>query len=279
MTVLAKETEAANQRTREATAAAQQEEEKAENFEDEVLKAQKMVAKLEEELDQTMTAMRIAQESAEESDKQIVDWELQITALSRRLTLLNEEKDRNEERTKMNTVKMTEFERMYEEHEQGRKTAEGQCQTLDEQLELNEVALIEARQVAEDSNHKYEESVRKVKIVSHQLGCIIERAEDFEHGARETETKVKELQEQVKEIEVVNLAKQEKEDTLEAKIHELSERYHLSDSRAEFSERSVDKLETTIDNLLNELYAQKMSYKSISEKLDSTLNEMMKLHE
>ena len=119
----------------------------------------------------------------------------------------------------------------------------------------------------------------KVKIVSHQLGCIIERAEDFEHGARETETKVKELQEQVKEIEVVNLAKQEKEDTLEAKIHELSERYHLSDSRAEFSERSVDKLETTIVNLLNELYAQKMSYKSISEKLDSTLNEMMKLHE
>ena len=90
---------------------------------------------------------------------------------------------------------------------------------------------------------------------------------------------MKELQEQVKEIEVVNLAKQEKEDTLEAKIHELSERYHLSDSRAEFSERSVDKLETTIDNLLNELYAQKMSYKSISEKLDSTLNEMMKLHE
>ena len=61
----------------------------------------------------------------------------------------------------MNTVKMTEFERMYEEHEQGRKTAEAQCQQLDEQLELNEVALIEARQVAEDSNHKYEESVRK----------------------------------------------------------------------------------------------------------------------
>ena len=86
---------------------------------------------------------------------------------------------------------------------------------------------------------------------------------------------------------------------MEAKIHDLAERYHLSvgfsqvtakilfdlvktnfkDSRAEFAERSVDKLETTIDNLLNELYAQKMSYKNISEKLDSTLNEMMKLHE
>ena len=43
MTVLAQETEAANQRGREATAAAHAEEEKAENFEDEVLKAQKKV--------------------------------------------------------------------------------------------------------------------------------------------------------------------------------------------------------------------------------------------
>ena len=47
MTILAKETEAANQRTREATAAAQMEEEKAENFEDEVLKAQKKVSIVE----------------------------------------------------------------------------------------------------------------------------------------------------------------------------------------------------------------------------------------
>ena len=35
-----------------------------------------------------MTAMRTAQENAEENDKRIVDWELQITALNRRLTLL-----------------------------------------------------------------------------------------------------------------------------------------------------------------------------------------------
>ena len=44
---------------------------------------------------------------------------------------------------------------------QGRKAAEARCQQLDEQLELNEVSLIEARQVAEDSNHKYEEAARK----------------------------------------------------------------------------------------------------------------------
>ena len=49
----------------------------------------------------------------------------------------------------------------------GRKAAEVRCQSLDEQIELNEVALIDARRVAEDSNHKYEETARKSKIVTH----------------------------------------------------------------------------------------------------------------
>ena len=49
----------------------------------------------------------------------------------------------------------------------GRKAAEIRCQSLDEQIELNEVALIDARRVAEDSNHKYEETARKSKIVTH----------------------------------------------------------------------------------------------------------------
>ena len=66
----------------------------------------------------------------------------------------------------------------------------------------------------------------------------------------------KEVQEQVKEVESVNLANLAKEEQLETKIHDLLERYQVSDSRAEFAERSVDKLETTIDNLLNELYSQ-----------------------
>ena len=46
---------------------------------------------------------------------------------------------------------------------------------------------------------------------------------------------------------------------------------------AEFAERSVDKLEATIDGLLENLMSQKMEYRSISEKLDKTLNDMMSM--
>ena len=51
----------------------------------------------------------------------------------------------------------------------------------------------------------------------------------------------------------------------------------MADTRAEFAERSVDKLESTIDGLLESLMNEKLNYRNISEKLDKTLNDMMSM--
>lgn len=279
MTVLTQETETAMKRSRAANADMKNEMDRFESYEDEVYSAQKKVAQLEEELDQAATNIKLSSERAEENDKVIVDLELQITALNRRISLLDDEKKRFSEKTRINTSKLAEFERQHDEHEAGRKAAEAKCQQLDEKIELNEGALFDARRVAEDSNHKYEETARKVKIVTHQLACVIERAEDFEANSRETEIKVRDLQERVREMEQTNLVNLGKEETIEAKIHDMTDQFAIADSRAEFAERSVDKLETSIDNLLSDLYQQKIAYKTISQKLDTTLNDMMQLHQ
>ena len=68
-----------------------------------------------------------------------------------------------------------------------------------------------------------------------------------------------------------------KEDEYETKVKELQEEFKLADTRAEFAERSVDKLESTIDDLINSLYQEKLNFREISEKLDKTLNDMMSL--
>ena len=57
----------------------------------------------------------------------------------------------------------------------------------------------------------------------------------------------------------------------------ILDEFKLSDTRAEFAERSVDKLEATIDGLLEALMNEKMNYRNISEKLDKTLNDMMSM--
>ena len=50
---------------------------------------------------------------------------------------------------------------------------------------------------------------------------------------------------------------------------------YQAESHAEFAERSVDILEAKIDSLQENLYKEKLNYKSISEKLDITLKAMM----
>ena len=82
------ETEAACKRARGANADIKSHMDSFENFEEEVFNAQKKVAQLEEELDQAATNIKLSTERAEENDKVIVDWELQITALNRRISLL-----------------------------------------------------------------------------------------------------------------------------------------------------------------------------------------------
>ena len=71
----------------------------------------------------------------------------------------------------MNTVKLAEYEKIYQENEDGRKAADLKSQSLEEKLESNENAVIDARGVAEEANHKYEETNRKLRIVE---GFVIE---------------------------------------------------------------------------------------------------------
>ncbi|OXB66691.1 hypothetical protein ASZ78_013082 [Callipepla squamata] len=68
-----------------------------------------------------------------------------------------------------------------------------------------------------------------------------------------------------------------KEDKYEEEIKLLGEKLKEAETRAEFAERSVAKLEKTIDDLEDEVYAQKMKYKAISEELDNALNDITSL--
>ena len=115
------------------------------------------------------------------------------------------------------------------------------------------------------------------QVVEGDLERIVERADEFESKARDIEGQVRELEGKVKETEAITVKNAEEEDKFENKIAKLQDEFKLSDTRAEFAERSVDKLEATIDGLLESLMNEKMNYRSISEKLDKTLNDMMSM--
>ena len=202
-----------------------------------------------------------------------------------------------------NIEKCNDAESSAAKNEEGRRAGEARSFAAEQGLEAMESELEEAQSIATAANHKFEDAQRKCKVVEGDLERIIERAEEFEGKARDLETQVREMEGKVKETEAITVKvntiiinfdtfrtfffqnlfcsfcsqNAEEEDKFENKISRLQEEFKLADTRAEFAERSVDKLEATIDGLLESLMNEKLNYRNISEKLDKTLNDMMSM--
>jgi tropomyosin-1 len=66
----------------------------------------------------------------------------------------------------------------------------------------------------------------------------------------------------------------EREDEYKTQIKNLTKRLKQAEARAEFAERSVQKLQKEVDRLEDELVNEKEKYKSITDELDVTFSEL-----
>merc|ERR1711972_881149 len=85
------------------------------------------------------------------------------------------------------------------------------------------------------------------------------------------ETKQKTLS----EMEIIAGEQSIKEDNYENQVYELRKSMETKETHAEFSERTVEKLEQSIDKLSDDYLSEKLKYRDISLQLDAALNDIM----
>lgn len=105
-----------------------------------------------------------------------------------------------------------------------------------------------------------------------------EKIDRLETDANMHETNLAELTQKLKKMEAQALKNSLAEDELDAKIHNLQDAVKLAENQAEFGERTVEKLERTMDALGENLLFEKVQFKEISEKIDVMLNDMVEMH-
>lgn len=250
---------------------------KANECEKKVSEDERIISNLEGDLDDTMTNQLKAHEKLEVAQKTAADAELEVSALVRKIQLLEEETTRVNDRLNEVLEKLPQVEKTLEDNERTRKVLEANSFQNEEKSELQEIQLTEATIIAEESGRKYEEVTRKLRMVENDLERVVDRAEEFEKKITDTEATLQTSNAKLKELEDLASTNGQKEDEYEESCRVKSFDLNNEDQRAEFAERSVDKLEATIDALTEQLYQEKCNYRDLSVKLDTTLNDMMGL--
>merc|ERR1712221_29120 len=126
--------------------------------------------------------------------------------------------------------------------------------------------LKKAQNRAEEADKKFE-AEGKLEIDG-------ERADVSEYKIIELEEELKVVANNLKSLEVSEDKANKREDFYKTEIKRLTGKLKQSETRAEFAEKSVVKLQKEVDRLEDELVSEQDKFKAITEELDATFAEM-----
>merc|ERR1711994_1239351 len=100
------------------------------------------------------------------------------------------------------------------------------------------------------SDIKYDEVARKLAMVEGDLERAEERAEGGESKIVDLEEELRTIGENLKALEVAEEKAQQREEEYKKQIKVLTEKFKNAESRAEYGEKTVQKLNLRIDNIM-----------------------------
>jgi len=244
-----------------------------------VQKANKDLSKLESDFDSILNKLENKVEKLKEAQKTAATAELQLQEVQRRKQLLEEETSRVTARLDEVLDKLPGVESAVEENERNVKVKEAEAFAYEEKCCQIESQVEEAQTIAQESHRKQDDFDRKLKMVEGELERVTDRAEEYESKLGEFDAQLQEDNKKLGEMEKVASENQQKEDNAEDTLTVLRKKEDEASTRADFTERTVEKLEATIDRLQDAYLEERLKYNALSLQLDQALNDIMAVTE
>merc|ERR1712197_227273 len=224
--------------------------------------------------DKTKEELMTTTQKLEEKEKALLASELEVSSLNRRVQALEGDLETCEDKLLLATQKLDKAATAADDSDRMRKVLEARAVQDEERMGKLEEELKGARNQAEEADKKYDEVQKRLQQVESELERAEERAETGEMKIIELEEELRVVATNLKSLEVSEDKANQREASYKEQIKTLTAKLKQAEARAEFAERSVQKLQKEVDRLEDELAAEQEKYKSITEELEATFAEM-----
>lgn len=197
--------------------------------------------------------------------------EAEVLAMQRKIKLLEDNLKRNEDRLDLMTGKSQTASDRLQESEDKRQTMENKYESTADKIESLENQVAEAKRIAEESDQKCEEIVRKLMLAELQRDKAESKADRNDNKIKCLESELGSVQSNVKSLSVSGDISAGKEDENEDQVANLKRQFCDAEVRAETAEREVQKLQKEVDLMEGDLLSEKAKAKRMDEDMESLL--------
>jgi len=235
----------------------------------------KKVHGLEIEFDETNDKLTKNLEALEEKEKSFKEVESDISSLTRRIMLMEEEAKKSETTLADTVTKLAVSSKEADGILKKVKVFESKCMDNEVTLEELDKNLRQTTKLASDNEQKLDELSRKLGVQEDELKRAIDRAELAEKNLKGVEDELSSVGENMKSLEKSAEKAVEREEKLVEKIYNIQNKYKLAEGRFEYGEMNITKLNQKIDNIEDEIYREKLKIKKCSDELGDTFDDML----
>merc|ERR1712008_256848 len=235
----------------------------------------KKVQQLEIGFDETNDKLTKATESLEEAEKQFREVESDVSALTRRIMLMEEEDKKSAESLCATVTKLAMTSKAADNVMKTIKVVENTCLNNEVTIEELDKNLRQTTEMASDNEQKLDELSRKLGVQEEELKRAIERAELAESKLNGIEEELQMVGENMKQLELSAEKAVEREEKLKDKILSIQNKFKSAEGRYEYGEMNITKLNQRIDDIEDEIYTEKLKIKKVADELGETFDDML----
>merc|ERR1712183_553414 len=211
----------------------------------------------------------------DEAEKQFKEVESDVSALTRRIMLMEEEDKKSAEVLCQTVTKLATTSKAAGNVMKTVKGVENTCLNNEVTLEELDKNLRATTKMASDSEQKLDELSRKLGVQEAELKRAVERAELAKTKLKGIEEELETVGENMKQLEKSAEKALEREEKLVEKIYNLQNKFKITEAKFEYGEMNITKLNQRIDDIEDEIYREKLKIKKSSDELDDTFEDML----